>query len=252
MCRFYLPPDQCSSATLTLSGREAHHARHVLRVQRGDEVIVVDGVGNEFTCEVHDGDRDKLQLAIKEKEVVPERPWQITLLQAVPKGKVFETIIQKATELGVSRIVPLLSEHSISRLDEAGALQKAGKWQWVAIEAIKQCGSAWLPKVEAPVRPAEFLARKESFDLALIASLQIGGRHAREYFREYRTRHNRLPKSVCLWIGPEGDFTLAEDTAARSAGALPITLGHLVLRADTAAISGLAIVNYELESDSSA
>src|SRR5262249_39187244 len=141
MCRFYLPPDQCNSASLMLSGREAHHARHVLRVQHGDEVIVVDGAGNEFTCEVQEGDRDKLQLAIKEKEFIPARPSQITLLQAVPRGKVFETIIQKATELGVSRIVPLLSEHSLSRLDEGGAIQKAGKWQWVAIEAIKQCGS---------------------------------------------------------------------------------------------------------------
>jgi 16S rRNA (uracil1498-N3)-methyltransferase len=252
MCRFYLPPDQCTAATLTLSGREAHHARQVLRVQRGDEVIVVDGAGNEFTCEVLHGDRDKLQVAIKEKESVPAPAAEITLIQAVPKGKVFDTIVQKATELGVSRIVPLLSEHSISRLDGDGAAQKAGKWQSVAIEAIKQCGSAWLPKVEAPIRPVEFLARKERFDLALIASLQKGRRHAREYFRDYRTRHGRLPKSVCLWVGPEGDFTPAEDAAARSAGALPITLGRLVLRADTAAISGLAIVNYELESASSA
>ena len=93
---------------------------------------------------------------------------------------------------------------------------------------------------------------KETFDLALIASLQIGSRHARKYFREYRTRHGRLPQSLCMWIGPEGDFTPEEIAAAETAGALPITLGRRVLRAETAAISSLAILNYELESASSA
>jgi 16S rRNA (uracil1498-N3)-methyltransferase len=252
MCRFYLPPDRCQSDSLTLSGREAHHARHVLRLERGDEVTVLDGAGNEFACEIQDSDRDSLRLEIVRRGSVPVPPWQITLLQAVPKGKLFESIIQKTTELGVSRIVPLLSEHSVSRLDGTSAAQKAEKWQRTAIEAIKQCGSAWLPKVEPPVSPGDFLARKEKFDLALIASLQIGSRHAREYFHEYRTRHGRLPQSLCIWVGPEGDFTPEEIAAAETAGALPITLGRLVLRAETAAISSLAILNYELESASSA
>jgi 16S rRNA (uracil1498-N3)-methyltransferase len=235
-----------------MSGREAHHARHVLRLKRGDEVTVLDGAGNEFACQIQDSDHDSLRLTILRKGSDPVPPWQITLLQAVPKGKMFESIIQKATELGVSRIVPLLSEHSVSRLDGTSAAQKAEKWQRTAIEAIKQCGSAWLPKVEPPVSPRDFLARKETFDLALIASLQIGSRHARKYFREYRTRHGRLPQSLCIWIGPEGDFTPEEIAAAETAGALPITLGRRVLRAETAAISSLAILNYELESASSA
>lgn len=250
MCRFYLPPDQCQFDSLTLSGREAHHARHVLRLTRGDEVTILDGAGHEIACELQDLSHDSLRLTVVQRGYSPAPPWQITLLQAVPKGKVFESIIQKATELGVSRIVPLLTDHSVPRLSSAGSTQKADRWRWTAIEALKQCGSTWLPKVEAPISPADFLAHRERFDLALVASLQIGSRHAREYFEQYRIQHGRQPESVCVWIGPEGDFTSDEIAAAQSAGALPITLGHLVLRTETAAITSLAIVNYELASGS--
>src|SRR6266446_1680321 len=121
-------------------------------------------------------------------------PWQITLLQAVPKGKLFESIIQKATELGACRIVPLLSERVVTRLGEKA--EKAGKWQSVAVEAIKQCGSAWLPQVEAPVTPEQFLARKEQFDLPLIGSLQPDAQHPRQYFTNFQKQRGSPPKTL--------------------------------------------------------
>ena len=246
MHRFYLPPDDCKTGPLTLTGREAHHALRVLRVRRGEHVTVLDGEGGEFLCEVRDYDRDKVQLALVEKKPVFPRPARVTLLQAVPKGKIIESIIQKATELGAACVVPLLTERVISDLGEKSAERKAEKWQLVAVEAIKQCGATWLPKVESPVTLEQFLARGEKFELPLIASLQPGGRHAREIFETFKQSHGRKPESVCVWVGPEGDFTPAEAAAVQAAGALPITLGRLVLRVETAATYCLSILHHEL------
>ncbi|MEI9962265.1 MAG: RsmE family RNA methyltransferase [Limisphaerales bacterium] len=92
-------------------------------------------------------------------------------------------------------------------MDDEGAESKRDKWQQVAIEAIKQCGATWLPKVEAPVTIEQFLARKEKFDLSLVGSLQKERRHPRDIFREFKSNQNHLPQSVAVWIGPEGDFT---------------------------------------------
>ena len=97
--------------------------------------------------------------------------------------------------------------------------------------------------------PRNFLARGEKFDLALIASLQADSRHPRHYFQAYRAERGALPGSICVWIGPEGDFTPAEVGAAKSAGALPISLGQLILRSDTAAIYALSVLNYELQAE---
>ena len=123
---------------------------------------------------------------------------------------------------------------------------KREKWQQVAIEAIKQCGAAWLPEDRGTGDSPEFLARKEKFDLSLVGSLQKERRHPRESFQEFEAKHGRLPQSVGVWIGPEGDFTPAELKAIQAAGALPISLGRLVLRVETAAIYCLSILNYEL------
>jgi 16S rRNA (uracil1498-N3)-methyltransferase len=248
MHRFYLPPNECKTGSLTLTGREAHHAARVLRVRRGDEVVVLDGAGSEFFCYVEDTSHESVHLVVAKKNLIPRLPYQITLLQAVPKGKIIESIIQKAVELGVHRVVPLLTERVATRLEGDSAAHKAEKLQQAAIEAIKQCGAAWLPKIETPLTPKEFLARGETFDLPLIASLQPGSRHAREYFQAFQNEHGRKPESVCVWVGPEGDFTADEVRAIQSGGALPITLGRLVLRVETAAVYCLSILNHELQS----
>ncbi len=250
MHRFYLPPEQCQGPVLFLTGREAHHARHVLRIGRGERITVLDGAGREVGCEVQEFDHDKVRLSVYETHFHPAPPSQITLLQAVPKGKIMEAIIQKATELGAFRIVPVLSERVVAQLDEEDATRKAAKWRVTAVEAIKQCGAAWLPRVEPPLTPSQFLGRKETFELPLIASLETGSRPARECFRDFQTEHGRMPGSVCVWIGPEGDFTPAETEAIKAHGALPITLGRLILRTETAAIYCLSVLNYELQSPS--
>jgi 16S rRNA (uracil1498-N3)-methyltransferase len=247
MHRFYISSENCRSDRFDLGGREAHHATNVLRVRTGEKVVILDGAGSELLCEVLTAHRDELSLKVLRRDTVPASEFQVTLLQAIPKGKLIETIIQKATELGVFRIVPVLSERSVIQLDEESADSKTEKWQQVAIEAIKQCGNPWLPRIDMPMTPKAFFAREERFDLPLIASLQGDRRHPREHFRRYFDETKRKPQSVCVWVGPEGDYTPAELNAIKAQGALPISLGSLVLRSDTAAIYCLSVLNYELQ-----
>ena len=246
MHRFYLPPERCAGNALRLDGREAHHALRVLRVKRGGQAVVLDGAGHEFSCEVGNHSHDLVELRVTKKNSIPPPPCQITLLQALPRGKIIESIIQKSVELGAHRIVPLLTEHVVTHLDGESAEHKREKWQQVAIEAIKQCGAAWLPEIEAPATIEKFLARKEKFELALVGSLQTERRHPRECFREFEAKHGRLPQTAGVWIGPEGDFTPEELKAIEAGGAQPVSLGRLVLRVETAAIYCLSILNYEL------
>ncbi len=248
MHRFHLSPEHCRSDQLRLDGREAHHALHVLRLKPGERVTVLDGAGGEFLCDVETAAKNSLTLAVKEKQSTPAPPCAITLLVAIPKGKLIEGIIQKAVELGAQRIVPLLTERVVTQLDDDGAESKREKWQTVAIEAIKQCGATWLPKVETPQTISEFLARGEAIELALVGSLQTERRPPRAWLQEFKQQHGRLPRSAAAWIGPEGDFTLAELLAIEASGARPITLGRLTLRVETAAVYCLSFLNYELQS----
>jgi len=246
MHRFYLPPEQCHGNTLRLDGREAHHALHVLRLRHGERVAILDGAGGEFFCKVESAAKGSVMLAVDEKIFSPAPPCPASLFVAVPKGKTIEDIIQKSAELGAQRIVPLLTGRVVVQLDDGGAEAKRKKWQLVAIEAIKQCGAAWLPKVEAPVSLAELLARGGLPELSLVGSLQTERRHPREVIAEFRARHGRAPASVGAWVGPEGDFTRAELLAIEAAGAKPVTLGPLTLRVETAAAYCLSFLSYEL------
>jgi 16S rRNA (uracil1498-N3)-methyltransferase len=204
---FYLPPDLCQGQTLQLSGGEAHHALHVLRIRRGERVTALDGLGQKRECEVQETTRDQVNLKVLSQVSVPPLPYQVTLAQAIPKGKLIESIIQKATELGVFRIVPLEAQRTVVKLDPKEKTQKLAKWRLVAIEAIKQCGSAWLPLVEEPVTVEQFAAQHLPFEVALVGSLQPGSRHPREYFETFQQKKRNKPNSVCAAVGPEGDFT---------------------------------------------
>jgi 16S rRNA (uracil1498-N3)-methyltransferase len=245
--RFHLPPARCLGDEIQLEGREAHHAQDVLRLRVGDRLEVLDGAGAELLCDVREVSSKRLQLAVRQRQQAPPRAHAITLLQAIPKGRAMETIVQKATELGAARIVPLLSERTVPNLEGDSAEAKRDKWQQVAVEAIKQCGNPWLPAVELPTTPREFLARREQFELPLVGSLLQDRRHPRQCFSDFERAQGRLPRTLCAWIGPEGDFTPAELGAIKAGGALPITLGPLVLRSETAAIYTLAVLAYELQ-----
>jgi 16S rRNA (uracil1498-N3)-methyltransferase len=246
MHRFYLPPENCRGTILTLLERDAHHAMNVLRIKSRERVAVLNGAGDEFDCEVTSASKKSVQLSVLEKKIHPPPPFQITLIQAIPKGKMMDWIIEKATELGAARIIPLLAERVVTRLDAHEAGEKRDKWQHIAIEAIKQCGQPWLPRVETPLMPKDFVARGEKFELPLVGSLQSDSLHPRKFFRRFSETNKRPPQSVAIWVGPEGDFTPEEMELIKSSGGLPITLGPLVLRCETAAMYCLAIANYEM------
>ena len=247
MHRFFLPPEASSAPNLSLSERDAHHAAQVLRLRTGDTITVLDGVGHSYVCTIEAISRKQVTARILKKDFTPPSPAAITLLQAIPKGKLFEWIIEKSVELGVTRIVPLLTERTIAQLDKDRGADKHERWQITAIEATKQCGQTWLPKVEAPVTLVDFLKRKEAFELSLVGSLHEGARHPRDFFHQFVQTESRSPASISVFIGPEGDFTPAEIHDIESSGAKPITLGRLVLRCETAAMYCLSVINYEIQ-----
>ena len=245
MHRFYLPPERMTGGDLTLDERESHHAVNVLRLRQGDPVAVLDGSGNECTCEVTAADARATRLTVRQYSKTQPLPYRITLLQAMTKGKSMDFIIQKATELCVHRIVPLEAGRSVVKIDDVEA--RIAKWQAIAIDSIKQCGCPWLPIIEAPMSPRESLVFHGESDLTLIASLQGGTRHPREWVMDHLDEHGDLPRDIAVWIGPEGDFTPAEVNDIQSAGVKPITLGQVILRSETAAVYCLSALNYELQ-----
>jgi 16S rRNA (uracil1498-N3)-methyltransferase len=247
--RFYIPPEAWDLGALRLDASESHHCLGVLRLAPGDKVVVFNGQGQEATAQItEDGTRHAVHLSALHKAKSPPLPCRITLAQAVPKRKNMDLIVQKATELGAAAIVPLLSERTVTRLaGEEDAAAKQTKWQTVAIEAAKQCGQNWLPKVDEPRSIKDFFALRPAFDLLLIASLQPDARSLRPILEEYAGgRGGQRPASALILVGPEGDFTPAEISLAKSFGCRPITLGPIVLRTETAAIYCLSVLSYEL------
>lgn len=177
----------------------------------------------------------------------PPLPYQLTLAQAVPKARNLEVILQKATELGVQRIVPLLSARTVVQIEADDSAAKLERWRQISIEAAKQCGANWLPPIESPLKPAEFFRSASRAHLNLIASLQPDSLALPGILNGYREEHGAPPRQATIVIGPEGDFTPAELADARSAGFRPLSLGPLVLRSETAAIYALSILAYELQ-----
>ena len=246
MHRFYQSLNQLNDTEFTFDQRESHHAINVLRVRKGERVVVLDGAGSEYMCEVSSLKKKAVVLDVRQQSRTEPLPYRITLLQAMTKGKSMDFIIQKATELCVHRIVPLAAGRSVVQVEDLGS--KLEKWNAIAIDSIKQCGSPWLPIIESPVTPKEFLDRNEHFDLPVVASLQSNTQHPRKYVDDYGSEHGTLPKTIAVWVGPEGDFTPSEVNAVLTAGVHPITLGQVILRSETAALYTVSVFNYEMQS----
>jgi 16S rRNA (uracil1498-N3)-methyltransferase len=246
--RFYLPASECRGDLLRLVGPEARHALRVLRLQPGNPAVVLDGEGNEFHCEVESTSRDSLSLRVRQKRATPPLPCSVTLLVGIPRGKIIESIIQKSVELGARGIVPLLADRVVTRLDWENARHKREQWRQTAIEAMKQCGAPRLPEIETPAKVPDFLARRKTFELQLVGSLQKQRRHPREVFDDFKKAQGRPPRSAAVWIGPEGDFTPDELKMIEDSGARPVSFGGLILRVETAAIYCLSMLNYEFNS----
>lgn len=231
---------------ITLGAAESHHCGEVLRLGAGAKVTVFDGRCAEATCVVRGADAGGVTLTVLDRSKTSPPPCAITLAQAVPKGKNMELIVQKAVELGVARIAPLVSERTVVRLDAEDAERKREKWSQTALEACKQCGQNRLPEVLTPQPPKEFFENGYDADLPLVASLQPGARGIKSVLADYAGQHGAPPPSVVIFIGPEGDFTPAEIALIRSHGAQPVTLGPIILRTETAALYSLSVLAHEL------
>ena len=249
MHRFYITPSECNNRPLILNEAEAKHARSVLRIREGDRVIVLNGEGKEILCETQEVRNNSTKLKVIQENRIPPIDFEITLYQAITKGKTMDMIIQKATELGATRIVPVLSDRSVPDWDKTKSAAKIEKWKTVCIESIKQCGSAWIPKMELPMKVKEAINDSRNSEISLIATLQSDAKHPRVHIDSFHSEKGHKLKKIAIWIGPEGDYTPAEINTIRTSS-LPISLGPLVLRSETAAIYCLAVLNYELQSQS--
>jgi len=247
MHRFYIAPENWDPKGLALRDSEAHHARNVLRMQAGDKLVLFNGEGRELTAEITNVADHEIRLRKLHESETPPLRCRIVLGQAIPKGKNMDLIVQKVVEIGAAEIVPIISDRTIVQVDSENASQKQTKWQQIAIEAAKQCGQNWLPRVHAPKKLAEFFSTSDQpFDLRLIGSLQPDARQLKKILETYSSEHSDRPRSVLMLVGPEGDFTPAELALARRHGCQPITLGPIILRVETAAIYCLSVLSYEL------
>ncbi len=230
--RFHAPPDafNLTEQTVTLGADEARHLRDVLRLKAGDEVYVFDGRGREFRCTVSTSKRDAAELRI-EAEAEPAKPesqLSLNLCVALLKGEKFDLVVQKATELGVRKITPLITRYADIHLrDEADATKRVARWRRIALEAAKQSGRAFVPEISPPVRFEETL----DVDGLGVMFAERDGEPLEHLMRQ------SAPSSVTALVGSEGGWSDEEIENARARNLHVITLGGRILRAETAAIT---------------
>ncbi len=246
MHRFFVSPDRVTASTLTIDRpAEIHHVQDVLRLGLGDEVVCFDGQGSEYTGVILRVAADRIDVKILARRQESAGAVAVWLMVGIPKGARFEWLLQKATELGVSRVSPLLTERTVVRLDDERGRGKRERWQRIAQEAAKQCGRASLPQIDAPQPFDAVLPSIAASSLVLIPTLEVTAIPLHELLAQpLRGAREARPREVVVLIGPEGDFSRDEVALAQAHGARPVSLGPLTLRSETAAIAMVAILQH--------
>ena len=224
-------------AQVELEGSAAHHISRVLRLRAGDALILFDDTGGEYQATVVSFTRDTVHVAVGEHLAINrESPLRVTLAQGISRGERMDVVVQKATELGVWRIVPLLTERTVVRLNAAQAANRLRHWRAIAVAACEQSGRNHVPEIAAPMSLPEFLASDLPAGLRLLLNPD-GGLKARD-----------LPATdtATVLIGPEGGLSDAERTAAIAAQFQGLSLGPRILRTETAALAALAVIQQQL------
>jgi len=240
MARFYVPQPRIENGMIRIDGNEVKHIRKVLRLKKGDGIVVFDGLGKEYEGTILD--EGPSSVVIRIQNILPsekESQLEVTLAQGLLKGEKMDYLIQKATELGVKEIIPFFSSRSVPLLDKSGKLRRHHRWERIAIEASKQCGRGVVPKIEYLQDYPEML-RTASLDSLRIILWEEEGAKLKEVLGKLIEK-----KEVFSIIGPEGGFSQEEVEEAIKDGFLPITLGKRILRAETASLCLLSILQYE-------
>ncbi len=244
MPRFYCPDPDSGR----LDASESHHARSVLRIRAGEHCTVFDGKGREIHAEVTEVGKHQLTYTIISSHQTAPLPFSIHLAQALTKNKSWSLILEKSTELGVSSIIPILSDRSVTRVspEDKG---KQEKWQQEIIAACKQSGRNFLPQLTTVSTMANLHKQLPAPEAPrLIASLQPGALPLGDALDQlFDASSQSEHRDITIAVGPEGDFSPAELGQFRAEGYQPVTLGPNVLRAETAAIYLCAVLFHEMQ-----
>jgi len=236
LTRVYVEEPLSAGGNHVIEGSAANHVARVLRLREGDALTLFDGRGGEYDARITGFRKDAVQVEVREHRAVErESALDLTLAQGISRGERMDWVVQKATELGVRRIVPVLTERSVVRLDERQSERKLQHWRGIAIAACEQCGRNQVPEVTAP---ANFFAAIRASDVQMMRLLLSPS-------ASLRARDLPRPTAITLLIGPEGGLADNEEEAAIRAGFKPVQLGPRILRTETAAIAALAALQHD-------
>jgi 16S rRNA (uracil1498-N3)-methyltransferase len=239
--RFYVPKESVRGKEIVIGGEEAHHIVDVMRLKPSDGIVAFDGTGREYAGVIRSVSRKSVVIDIVRTIAPAAKPGvKITLIQAIPKKAKMDYIVEKATELGVSAVVPVFTQRTVPDWSEDKRASCVRRWGKIATEASKQSSRAEIPGVAAIMDFSASVEDAGASDLALIATLAEGTVGLRDAIAGFKGR------TITLAIGPEGDFTPEEVREAVAAGFKPVSLGARVLKSDTAGLAALAILDYEL------
>jgi len=223
---------------IKISGSDAHHIIHVLRAKVGHQLIVVDSLRQVAETEIISLAEDHLLLRLgKYLSADTEPPIEVTLAQSLPKGDKMDFIVQKAVELGVSRIIPVAAANCVVKYDEAKRVSRQKKWQKIADEAAKQCGRTLQPVVERVMSLEEVLETSEAASLFMCYEGEAD-QPIREFFASSEASR------FCVLVGPEGGFSPAEVSLCRQNDVQTVTMGPRILRTETASLAALSLLLY--------
>lgn len=239
--RCFIPPAGWDQPRIELNKDDAHHLLHVLRRAPGDAVELFNGLGGVAEATIESADRGNVTVLVHRRRQFQRPAPLITLIQALPREQKLDFILQKATELGVARILPILTENAVVKIKADRTDGKKTRWDKIILNAARQCGSAWLPELEPARTLKDMLAGGVSSELVLVCALTPEARPLKDLLRSRGT----APASVAVLVGPEGDFSPSELQAILAAGAQPANLGSTVLRSETAAVYAIGALRYE-------
>ena len=242
MHRFFVPAYWISGQDATLRGDTARQIRRVLRMSPGDEIVLLDNTGNEYRVRIAELTGDAVRGSVLlVSDGMGEPATKVTLYQGTLKGEKFQWVLQKCTELGVTKFVPVVCQRSVTRGEDAWPDSRYPRWRKIVSEASEQSGRCLLPELGDPVRFTEACEEARDGGLSIVPWEQEGSRGLRSALRDLDGRH------VSIFIGPEGGLEEDEVAHAQACGVVPVSLGKRLLRSETAAIAAVAAVLYEAE-----